>query len=87
MAASLSNARRCLLAAKTAFGVTLAGVVSTEEAREDSVGFMKEFFFIFLNLSSDRVPPAAATENECSRANEPSQSHWALLMMFAQRTH
>ena len=58
MAASLSNARRCLLAAKTTFGVTLGGVVSTEEAREDCVDFMKEFCFIFLILSSDMVPPA-----------------------------
>ena len=58
MPPSLSSARRCLLAAKTTLGVTLGGVVSTEEAREARVGFMKELFFIFLSLSSDMVPPA-----------------------------
>ena len=56
--ASLSNARRCMLAATTVFGVTLAGVASTEEALDDSVDFMKELFFTLFNLSSVRVPPA-----------------------------
>ena len=69
--ACLSSARRCLLAAKTTLGVTLGGVVSTEEAREARVGFMKEFFFIFLSLSSDMVPPSTA--KKLSTANKHFQ--------------
>ena len=76
MDASLSNALRCLLAAHTTCGVTFGGVVSTEEARDDMVDFMKEFFFIFLILSSEMVPPAEVTENQedgCWEANKQSK--------------
>ena len=64
--------------------------MSTEEAREDSVDFMKEFFFIFLILSSDRVPPVAGTSYyECMFSLRECGIQCTLLMMFAhaQRAH
>ena len=71
-----------MLAATTVFGVTFAGVASTEEALDDNVEFMKELFFTLFILSSDRVPPALHERqlNSFLRSNDRSQTRVRVIL-------